>query len=239
MAVAQAHQVVLNGHDLCVPGPLLKVDDLRVAYGRTTVLHGVCLSVPAGGILAVVGPNRAGKTTLLRAVSGLLALHRGQVTGGHIDLAGERLAGDAAARVRAGVAHVLEGRRVFADLTVEENLRAGAFTIGARSGARVAWVLERFPALAARRGLRAGLLSGGEQQLLAMARALVPSPRLLLLDEPTLGLAHQSVQLVAHVVQELACDGTSVLVAEQRAVLALGGHVATLERGRVVARAPA
>lgn len=198
--------------------PLLEVEDLRVAYGRTVALDGVSLSVSAGTVASRVGPNRSGKTTLLRAISGLLPLHRGRVTGGRMLYGGQPLTGDAAARVRAGITHVLEGRRVFGELTVEENLRAGAFTV-AHAGDRFEWVLDRFPALAARRTLRAGLLSGGEQQLLAIARALMASPRLLLLDEPTLGLARASVDAVAAVVQELAAAGTAVVVTEQKPVL--------------------
>lgn len=199
---------------------LLAVDDLRVAYGRTVALDGVSLSVAAGSVVSRVGANRSGKTTLLRAISGLLALHRGRVTGGRILYDGELLMGDAAARVRAGIVHVLEGRRVFAELSVEDNLRSGAFT-APRAGRddRLRWVLERFPVLAARQGLRAGHLSGGEQQLLAIGRALMASPRLLLLDEPTLGLARASVDRVAEVVREVAAGGTAVLVTEQQPVL--------------------
>lgn len=195
--------------------PVLVVEDLCVAYGRDQAVSGLSLSVPAGAVVARVGGNGTGKTTLLRAVSGLLRLHRGRVTGGRILYDGEPLQGDAPARVRAGIAHVLEGRRVFHDLTVDENLRVGAFTVRGGGDGRRDWVFERFPALAARRTLRAGHLSGGEQQLLAIARATMTSPRLLLLDEPTLGLARQSVARVSQVVEELAAGGTTVLVTAQ------------------------
>jgi ABC-type branched-subunit amino acid transport system ATPase component len=220
------------------PVPLLEVRQLNVAYGADSVLDGVSLPLPAGGVAAVVGGGRTGKTTLLRAISGLLSLHGGRVTGGTVELAGERLAGlEAAAVVARGVAHVLQGRRVFADLTVEENLRAGAFTLRKRAAisAGVERVLDLFPLLAARRSVAAGYLSGGEQQLLAIGRAVVAEPRLLLLDEPSLGLAPVAVEQVARVVTDIAAAGTAVVVAEGPAGglgLPAGGTTLVLDAAR-------
>jgi branched-chain amino acid transport system ATP-binding protein len=202
--------------------PVLRVDDLRVAYGSVLALDGVSLDVDAGAVVAVVGPNGAGKTSLLRAVSGLLGLHRGRVVGGRVE-------------APARVAHVLEGRRVFPDLTVEENLRVGGFRLRGRHAIRagVARTLDRFPQLAERRALAAGRLSGGEQQLLAIAAALVVGPELLLLDEPAVGLADESVTLVADVLAAVGAEGAAVLVAEQepRLAVAAGGAVLRLAAG--------
>lgn len=236
------------------PDPLLRIVDLRVRYGPADAVRGVSRSVPAGCVVALVGPNGAGKTSVLRAASGLLAMHGGRVVAGSVEVGGLRVGDDdPAGAVRLGVAHVLEGRRVFAGLTVEENLRAGGFTVRDRRlrRERVAWALDRFPLLAARRRTAAGLLSGGEQQLLAVARALVPSPRVLLLDEPTLGLAGPSVELLAGVVRDVlggdvvggdvvggdVLGGVAVLIAEQDPVLALalGAEAVRMDRGAVVA----
>ena len=212
--------------------PLLRTVDLRVAYGSRVALGGVSLDVDAGAALAVAGPNGAGKTSLLRAVSGLLDAHGGRVTAGRVELA-----------VGATVAHVLEGRRVFRDLTVAENLRVGGFRLRGRRLVRdrVEAALARLPVLAARRDVRAGLLSGGEQQLLVIARALVSSPDLLLLDEPAVGLARDAIVLVAAVVNELRASGTGVLVAEQepRLALALGASPVPIDGGRLQRRVPA
>lgn len=215
--------------------PLLSVRDVGVAYGSTPVLSGVSLSVPGGGVSVVVGATHTGKTTLLRAISGLLAFHGGRVTAGAIEVAGRSVRGHSAASLtRLGVAHVLQGRRVFADLTVEENLRVGGFTEKAAGREGVERVLARFPLLAQRRSTAAGYLSGGEQQLLAIARALVASPRVLLLDEPTLGLSSQAVDLVAQVIGEVAAQGAAVVVAEDRGGLArsTGASTIVLDRGR-------
>jgi ABC-type branched-subunit amino acid transport system ATPase component len=203
---------------------LLRVRDLEVSYGgRLRTLRGVSLSVPAGAVVAVLGGNGAGKTTLLRAISGTLPLHGGSVDGGTVELAGrplERL--DPAAIVRAGVVQVAEGRQVFGDLTVEENLRAGALAAPPATRARArAWVHELFPMLRERRSQRAGLLSGGEQQQLAIARALLAAPRLLLLDEPSLGLAPRMVERLGQVVADLGRQGTAVVLVEQNASFAL------------------
>jgi branched-chain amino acid transport system ATP-binding protein len=208
------------------------------------VLRAVSLTVPQGEIVALLGANGAGKTTLLRAVTGLLGVHRGRITKGAVDLGEERVDGiDAAAIVRRGVAQVMEGRRIFAELTVDENLRAGAFTRRSRADVREAYdrVLDLFPVLAERRSATAGYLSGGEQQMLAIARALMAGPRLLLLDEPSLGLAPRMVEAIRDTVVELNRQGTSVLLVEQNAAMALSvaSHGYVMETGRVVKDGPA
>ena len=218
---------------------MLTVRDLRVRYGRSVAaLHGIDLDVPADGVLAVLGSNGAGKSTLLRALSGTLRMHRGTVAGGEVRYDGKvihRL--DPAAIVRLGVVGVPEGRQVFARMTVEENLRAGG--IGARSaeqrGAAKQRVHELFPVLAERAKQRAGLLSGGEQQMLAIGRALMSGPKLLLLDEPSLGLAPQVVERIGRIIREIHAQGTAVVLVEQNAVMALrvADHAVVLEVGRV------
>jgi ABC-type branched-subunit amino acid transport system ATPase component len=218
--------------------PLLEVRDLRVAYGGVQALRGVSLSVPPGAIVAVLGNNGAGKSTLLRAISGSLAANGAAVTGGHVRYDERELIGlDPAGIVRLGVVQVPEGRRIFGDLTVEENLRAGGMAAAStkvRDRARER-VHELFPILGERRRQRAGLLSGGEQQMLAIGRALMASPRVLLLDEPSLGLAPQIVAHIGSVIQEINTDGTTVVIVEQNAAMALAladaGYV--LEVGRV------
>jgi branched-chain amino acid transport system ATP-binding protein len=197
--------------------------DLKVGYGPVRALRGVTVEVPAGSVVAVLGANGAGKSTLLRAISGTLRFHRGGITAGEIML-GSRCLSDLgpAAVVAAGVVHVPEGRRVFGRMTVAENLRAGAIG-AARSGrghAR-ARVHELVPVLAERAHQRAGLLSGGEQQMLAIGRALMAEPRVLLMDEPTLGLAPQMAGRIATTIQQINADGTSVLLVEQNAAMAL------------------
>src|SRR5258708_786090 len=186
------------------------------------VLRGVSLAVPDGKIVALLGANGAGKTTLLRAVSGLLDVHDGTVTRGSVTLDDRpihRLR--PAAVVRLGVSQVMEGRRTFAELTVEENLRLGAHT--RRRG--VAEAMERmyglYPVLKQRRGAVAGYLSGGEQQMLAMARALMSDPAYLLLDEPSLGLAPRLVEQVRDLIAEINRSGTGVLLVGQNAPMAL------------------
>ena len=205
---------------------MLEVEGLHVAYGGVVrALAGVSLSVPRGSVVAVLGSNGAGKSTLLRTASATLRLHRGAVTGGTITYEGESLAGlDAAATVRRGIVQVPEGRRVFGRLTVEENLRAGG--LGARDKSTRTAARDRvyamFPVLAERRHGRAALLSGGEQQMLAIGRALMASPDLLILDEPSLGLAPRVVGQIGRTIQEINAAGTSVLLVEQNATMALG-----------------
>jgi branched-chain amino acid transport system ATP-binding protein len=227
------------------PPPLLKVEGLRVSYARVIrALHGVSLAVPDGGILAVLGGNGAGKSTLLRAISGTLPLQGGQVDAGSIEFAGRPLrTADPGAAVRAGIVQVPEGRRIFQRLTVDENLSAGALAVRDRAAIAQARgrVLGLFPALARARRQPAGLLSGGQQQMLAIGRALMSSPRLLLLDEPSLGLAPQVVEQVARVISEINQQGTAVLLVEQNAAMALSiaSHAAVLEVGQVALAGPA
>jgi branched-chain amino acid transport system ATP-binding protein len=225
--------------------PVLGVRNLEVVYNDVVlVLRGVSLEVPTGSIVALLGANGAGKTTLLRAVTGLLGPHRGRITKGSVHLDGEPVTGlDAAAMVRRGVSQVMEGRRIFAELTVEDNLRAGAYSRRSRAEVREshARVMELFPLLAGRRRSTAGYLSGGEQQMLAIGRALMASPRVLLLDEPSLGLAPRVVEQVRDIIVTINEAGTSVLLVEQNAVMALSiasaGYV--LETGKVVRDGPA
>jgi branched-chain amino acid transport system ATP-binding protein len=202
---------------------MLQLRNVEVVYNDAVqVLRGVYLEVPAGGVVALLGANGAGKTTTLRAVTGLLATCNGEVTRGSITFAGEPIDGlDAATIVRRGVSQVMEGRRVFAELTVDENLAAGAFTRRDRVAIKDAYgrVMDLFPALRNRRRAIAGYLSGGEQQMLAIGRALMQSPRLLLLDEPSLGLAPLLVQQVAETIADIRAQGTSVLLVEQNAVM--------------------
>lgn len=205
----------------------LVVDRLHVAYGRSVqALRGVSVVVPASGIVTVLGANGAGKSTLLRAISGTLFLHTGAIESGTITYRGLALRGkDAAAAVRAGIVQVPEGRRVFAGLSVAENLEAGLLGTGGRRSARARSARERvfelFPVLSERQSQQAGLLSGGEQQMLAIGRALMAGPKLLLLDEPSLGLAPQMVGRIASVVRDIAQQGTAVLLVEQNAAVAL------------------
>ena len=224
---------------------LLAVEDLRVAYGGTVLaLDDVSFSVPEGGAVALLGANGAGKTTALRAVTGLLRFHGGQVTGGSIRFAGKPiLRADTASLVAGGIAQVLEGRRVFADLTVAENLRVGAFQARARGSERELRekVADLFPVLARRADQPAGLLSGGEQQMLAIARALMAQPRLLLLDEPSLGLAPRVVAQIGEALREINRLGCALLLVEQSTALVLRvtDHAYLLETGRLRAHAPA
>ncbi|MDN5857429.1 MAG: ABC transporter ATP-binding protein [Pseudonocardia sp.] len=224
---------------------MLSVRGLSVRYGKSVrALDEVDIDVPADGVLAVLGGNGAGKSTLLRAVSGTLKLHRGAITAGEVRLGDERIDRmDPAGIVRRGLVAVPEGRQVFARMTVEENLRAGG--LGARSAAERARARERvrelFPVLAERAGQRAGLLSGGEQQMLAIGRGLMSSPRLLLLDEPSLGLAPQLVGRIAAIIREIHAQGTAVVLVEQNATMALdvADEAAVLEVGRIALRGTA
>jgi ABC-type branched-subunit amino acid transport system ATPase component len=218
----------------------LEVRDLTVGYGHALgVLEDVSLDVPEGGIVAVLGSNGAGKSTLLRAISGTLPQEGGRIERGTVRLAGADLTHLSAPDiVDRGVVQVPEGRRVFKDLTVEENLRAGALSLRDRATRRAnrERVYEMFGVLAERRNQKAGLLSGGEQQLLAMGRALMVDPKLLLLDEPSLGLAPQIVDEIAAMIEDINRQGTAVVLVEQNAGMALGvaGSAYVLEVGRLV-----
>jgi branched-chain amino acid transport system ATP-binding protein len=215
---------------------LLELDGVEARYGPVQALHGVSLTVGEGEIVAVLGGNGAGKTTTLRAVSGLVA------TSGEVRFAGERITRAAPERVaRVGIAHVPEGRGLFSELSVRENLRLGAYL--RRDGFAEDYERVRgfFPWLEERRDQQAGTLSGGEQQMLALARALMGRPRLLLLDEPSLGLAPIVVREIFHIVGELnEKEGLAVLVVEQNARLALrsSSRAYVLEVGRVALEGP-
>ena len=223
---------------------MLAVRNLEVVYNDVIlVLRGVSLEVPDGGIVALLGANGAGKTTLLRAISGLLDVHDGEVTKGEVTLDGTPIHGLKPAQiVRRGIKQVLEGRRIFAEFTVEENLRIGAYADG---GGNLAENMERmfglFPVLRERRRKTAGYLSGGEQQMLAMGRALISNPRILLLDEPSLGLAPLLVRQIRDLVVEINAQGTTVLLVEQNANMALSiaEHGYVMETGKVVMDRPA
>ncbi len=214
--------------------PLLKVRGLQAQYGPTRVLHGIDFEVPQGGIATVLGANGAGKTTTLRAMCGMVK------TQGEITLAGSRIDGKATEDiVRMGVAHVPDGRGTFMHLTVEENLRLGAYTRRDRSQVEADYerMYGYFPRLRERRRQQAGTLSGGEQQMLAVSRALMLRPRLLLLDEPSFGLAPRIVQELFEIFRAInTAEGTSMLLVEQNASLALklADHAYLLETGRVV-----
>jgi len=215
-----------------LPKALLELEDVTARYGPVTALHGVSLTVAEGEAVAVLGANGAGKTTTLRAISG--AVKRG----GRLAFEGKSIARSSPEAVaRAGIAHVPEGRGTLTELTVRENLRLGAYTRRDRAAIKEdeERVLDYFPPLRERRDQRAGTLSGGEQQMLALARALMLRPRLLLLDEPSLGLAPLVVAEIFRIVGELNDEGLAVLVVEQNAALALeaSSRAYVLEVGKV------
>ena len=218
---------------------MLQVDDLQVTYGGTVrALKGVTLTVPDGAVVSLLGNNGAGKSTLLRTISGTLRLHKGAIDRGAITFDGRSIRGrDPASVVEAGIVQCPEGRRIFSRLTVEENLRAGAMGNHDRRAAQAARqrVDDLFPVLAERRRQRAGLLSGGEQQMLAIGRALMADPRLLLLDEPSLGLAPLLIAQIGEVIAEINRQGTAVLLVEQNAsmALAVAHHAYVLDVGTV------
>ena len=222
---------------------MLSVRNLEVVYDDVIlVLRGVSLEVPDGAIVALLGANGAGKTTLLRAISGLLDIHEGKVTKGSVTVAGAEITGmRPAAIVSRGVKQVLEGRRIFAEFTVEENLRVGGHTSNGGWKASCERVYDLFPLLADRRRSIAGYLSGGEQQMLAMGRALMSDPKVLLLDEPSLGLAPRLVAQVRDLVAAINAQGTTILLVEQNARMALSvaQHGYVMETGRIVMDAPA
>jgi len=214
--------------------PVLAIDGLRVWYGPTEVLRGVTLTVPESEIVALLGGNGSGKSTTLNAVSGFL-----RPTAGTITFAGRRIDGLATdAIVKAGIVQIPQGREVFSGLTIEENLELGAVIRRDSAGVRVDLerLYARFPRLAERRRQRAGTLSGGEQQMLAIARALMARPRMLLMDEPSAGLAPVMVQEIARVIDELHRDGLTILLVEQNVGVALSlASVAHIIRDGVIA----
>jgi branched-chain amino acid transport system ATP-binding protein len=224
---------------------MLQLQDVAVTYHSVVpAVQGVSLEVPDKQIVALLGANGAGKSTILRAISGLLTFHNAALVGGSIQFDGERLNKlNATQIVQRGIAQVLEGRRLFADLTVEENLRTGAIARGDAAAERNAYdrVMDLFPILRDRRSAAAGYLSGGEQQMVAIGRGLMSNPRLLLLDEPSLGLAPLMVQKIRDIIAEINAGGTAVLLVEQNAQMALSiaHHGYVLETGKVVLDQPA
>ncbi|MSO90713.1 MAG: ABC transporter ATP-binding protein [Acetobacteraceae bacterium] len=227
--------------------PILSVNGIEVIYNHVIlVLKGVSLLVPAGGIVALLGGNGAGKSTTLKAVSNLLKAERGAVTKGRIEAFGERIDTQTASDlVQKGIIQVMEGRHCFAHLTVEENLLTGAFTRTEGKAAALAdleKVYGYFPRLKERRKSPAGLTSGGEQQMVAIGRALMSRPKLVLLDEPSMGLAPQLVEEIFEIVKRLNAEqGMTFLLAEQNTNMALRhahyGYI--LENGRIVLEGPA
>ena len=213
---------------------LLQVNDIATAYGNIEALKGVNLSAADGDITCLLGPNGAGKTTLMMTIAGILKPRRGSIT-----LRGEEIAGRAPRHiVEQGIALVPENRLVFSDMTVEENLRAGAFSRndGAAIDQDVEGMFTRFPVLRERLTQNAGTLSGGEQQMLAISRALMARPKLLLMDEPSLGLAPLIVEGIFRIIRELNAEGTTIFLVEQNAHMALqvANHFYLIEQGQVV-----
>jgi branched-chain amino acid transport system ATP-binding protein len=225
---------------------LLSLNNIEVAYDRVFLaVKSVSIDVPEGGLVALLGANGAGKSTTLKAISGLLRPERGEVTKGEIAFAGkDLLALDPPDRVRLGLAHVLEGRRVFVHLTPRENLLAA--TSMHRDRGHINALVDRafawFPRLAERAGAMAGYLSGGEQQMLAIGRALMTEPKLLLLDEPSLGLAPMLVDEIVDIIKRINHEGqVAMLLVEQNAAMALDivRHAYLMESGRIVMSGPA
>lgn len=216
---------------------VLEVENLFSGYGRIEALHGVSLKLAQGELVALVGANGAGKTTLLRTISGLLPSRSGQV----------RLLGNDIThtlperRVQLGLAQVLEGRQVFGPLSIQDNLRLGAFANQDGADERLQQMYQLFPVLEEKKNLAAGTLSGGQQQMLAIARALMSNPKVLLLDEPSMGLAPLLVREVFRVVRSLKDQGIPILLVEQnaRAALAIADRGYVLETGRITVSGPA
>jgi len=217
-----------------VSAPLLLIEDLVVRYGQVEAVRGISLRVDEGALVSLVGANGAGKTTTLNAIAGLLRPARG-----HIRFAGREIAGKRSAElVQRGLVLVPEGRQILATLTVRDNLELGGYARPDRAAvmADVRAMMERFPILGERQHLPAGSLSGGEQQMLAIARALVARPRLLLLDEPSMGLAPQVVTQVFNILRDLHAEGRTILLVEQNArkALAISDEAYVLETGQIV-----
>lgn len=222
---------------------MLKIENLHAAYGKVEVLHGISLEVPAGKLVTLIGSNGAGKTTTMRSISGML-----KPKSGTISLDGKNITGlDSHKIARAGLAHSPEGRRVFSTMSVMDNMLLGAFprfTGGRPKGdieADLQRAMELFPRLRERRNQLAGTLSGGEQQMLAMARAVMLNPRVILLDEPSMGLAPILVDEVFRILQRLKDEGRTMLLVEQfaAAALAVADYGYVLENGRISVHGPA
>lgn len=216
------------------PKPLLEIDDLHVSYGRIRAVDGLGMKVGTGSIVSLVGSNGAGKTTSLTALSGILPLSRGRIR-----LAGEDITNLAPEmRVRRGIAHVPERRRLFPNMSVRENLVLGSYIRHDRHGIEqdIASMVSLFPILGKRFSQMAGTLSGGEQQMLAIARGLMSRPSLLVMDEPTMGLSPKMIDVILDTVQQINSQGTTVLLVEQNAIEAmrLSDHVYIMRLGRIV-----
>ena len=217
----------------------LEVRGLRLGYNRIDAVKAIDLDVAEGAVVSLIGANGAGKTTTLRGLSGLL-----KARGGSIKFQGTEMAGQSAYKIaRAGIVQVPEGRQVFANMTIEENLRMGAYLVPdpAQIAKRRQGVLDRFPRLGERLQQLAGLLSGGEQQMLAMGRALMAEPKLLLLDEPSMGLAPLFIEEIFQIIRTLKAEGRTILLVEQNAQAALevSDHAYVLETGTIKLQGPA
>nr|WP_027263940.1 ABC transporter ATP-binding protein [Sedimentitalea nanhaiensis] len=218
---------------------MLEMKNIAVNYGKINAIRNISIAVPEGKIVTIIGGNGAGKTTTLRAMSGMLPITTGEIT-----FDGKRIDGQPANKVVAhGIAHVPEGRRIFPGMTVEENLRTGAFLRRDKDAVEndLEDVFRRFPRLRERRTQRAQTMSGGEQQMLAIGRALMSKPRLLLMDEPSMGLAPVIVEEIAQIIEEINANGLSVVLVEQNAELALelADYAYVLETGNAALEGPA
>ncbi|PZW44751.1 amino acid/amide ABC transporter ATP-binding protein 2 (HAAT family) [Humitalea rosea] len=223
---------------ISVPETLLEVSGIEAGYGKIAVLHGIDMRIAPGEVVSLLGPNGAGKTTLLRAIAGLLPWTAGSVRFDGRDMrdAGPRES------ARAGLVHVIEGHRVFTQISVTDNLLLAAYDLPRRErAARIEEVLETFPEIAAKRHDKGGALSGGQQQMLAVAQGLIRRPRLLMLDEPSAGLSPVLVDRVLAVVSDLRAAGTAVLLVEQliEKALAVSDRVYAMAQGRIVLEAKA
>ena len=224
---------MLKRRRLFIAEPMLKIDNIDVYYGAIHALKGISLTVNKGEIVTLIGANGAGKSTALRTISGLLKPKNGKIS-----FEGQEITGVKAHEiVKLGISQVPEGRRIFTEMTVMENLDMGAFTRKDKDGIKedLAQVFKRFPRLEERRDQLAGTLSGGEQQMLAMGRALMSRPNLLLLDEPSMGLAPLLIKEIFHIIEDINKTGTTVLLVEQNANMALSiaNRAYVLETGRI------